>query len=67
MQSLSLSLSALTDNNDGLGALGAALSGHGGDGLGDDDGFFGHSGVGECSRGGGRKEGWVKKKEFDGE
>lgn len=64
---LSFSLStALTDDDDGLGALGAGLGGHGGDSLGDGDGFFGHSGVwGGLARGRAVKRG--RKEKVDGE
>ena len=52
----------LTDNNHGLGALSASLGGHGGDNVGDDDGFFGHSGVGGSARAGaGEKGGWKEE------
>ena len=53
---------ALTDDDHGLGGLGAALGGHVGDGFSDGDGFFGHSGGEKCSRGGGRTKRRMKKK-----
>jgi hypothetical protein len=56
MQCISLPPS-LTDDHHGLGALGASLGGHSGGDVGDDDGFFGHSGEGGSARAGAGERG----------